>query len=235
VTADYSETWFETFLDTVPETQTEVELAFLRRVLPGAGFRRVLDIGCGNGRHASGLAASGRDVIGIDVSHRALTRALSTGSRARFVRADLRALPVRGPADAAIIMWQSFGTFDDRTNAEILRSLHGILRPGGRLVLDIYDRRFFESRLGQRRSVRNGTRVTERKSMAGNRLHVELRYDGSDTIDRFDWRVYSPDEIMKEVQDAGFSTVHCCAGFDEDRAATAELPRMQLVVAAAER
>jgi len=232
VAAGYSDAWFDTFLDDVPAGQTAAELRFLRRVLPDPAFRRVLDVCCGNGRHACGLADAGYEVIGIDRSRRTLRKARSAGSDARFVRADVRDLPVSGPFDAAIIMWQSFGSFDDPTNDLVLRTLHRVLRFGGRLVLDIYDRRFFEPRLGERSFVRNGRRVTERKRMVDGRLHVELRYDDSDAIDRFDWHVYSPDEIIEQAEAAGYSMVLCCAAFDETVPAAAALPRMQVVLAA---
>ena len=49
---------------------------------------------------------------------------------------DLSAL--RGPFDAAMILWQSFGYFDPPTNDRVLRDIAARLRPGGRLLLDRY-------------------------------------------------------------------------------------------------
>ena len=46
--------------------------------------------------------------------------------------------------DAAICMWQSFGYFDEATNAQGLSDIAGLLRAGGRLILDVCHREFFK-------------------------------------------------------------------------------------------
>lgn len=108
---------------------------------------RILDVCCGYGRHAVELARRGFAVTGVDISPqqiaRARRRAAEAGVAARFVVGDARALPVRGPYDAAINMFLSFGYF--ATDEESQAMLHGIaraLRPGGRLVLDFWNREY---------------------------------------------------------------------------------------------
>jgi SAM-dependent methyltransferase len=237
----YSSLWFETFLFGIPTGQTDRELDFLTRQLPAAGFRSILDVCCGAGRHAFGLARQGRVVIAIDRSRRALERAVrqNEGDTPHstfdagppvFVQADIRALPVAGPFDAAIIMWQSWGYFDEATNLRSLRDLNAVLRPGGRLILDIYDRRFFETRQGERVTVRDGREITDVKWLDGDRLYTELRYDGSNVVDRVDWQVFTPDSMAAFASEAGFATVIQCADFDESRAPDESLPRMQVVL-----
>ncbi len=62
----YSSLWFKTFLETIPDSQTEKEAAFVERCLPRAKYTRILDLCCGEGRHARLLAARGYSVIGLD-------------------------------------------------------------------------------------------------------------------------------------------------------------------------
>ena len=62
----YSHTWFETFLRSIPESQTDAEAAFLLRRLPSSQFPRVFDVCCGAGRHAVRLARAGYQVTGLD-------------------------------------------------------------------------------------------------------------------------------------------------------------------------
>jgi len=57
--ASYSDTWFETFLDTVPAEQTAREVAFLQAALPLFTHPRILDVCSGDGRHARPLALAG--------------------------------------------------------------------------------------------------------------------------------------------------------------------------------
>ncbi|MGZ3144172.1 aminotransferase class I/II-fold pyridoxal phosphate-dependent enzyme [Lentzea chajnantorensis] len=70
--------------------RTAAEVAYLTSVLPAGG--RVLDLGCGVGRHAHGLARAGFDVVGVDVSEWAVDQARR--GPGVFVAADLtRAWP----------------------------------------------------------------------------------------------------------------------------------------------
>ncbi|ANZ39458.1 hypothetical protein BBK82_28815 [Lentzea guizhouensis] len=71
------------------EPRTAAEVSYLASVLPGGG--RVLDLGCGVGRHAHGLARLGFDVVGVDVSEWAVAQAAR--GPGGFVAADLMAGP----------------------------------------------------------------------------------------------------------------------------------------------
>ena len=65
-------------------------LAFLAERLPQRG--RVLDVGCGPGVYAAELAASGREVIGIDVDPRMIVRARREHPAATFQQLDMVAV-----------------------------------------------------------------------------------------------------------------------------------------------
>ena len=120
-------------------------VAELLRLRPG---ERVLDVACGQGRHLGALERKGVVLVGVDRSADYLRRAVLTPPRPRagggegrseggpsLVRADLRALPF-GPAfDAAYSWYSSLFLFDDRENAAALAEVAGVLRPGGRLLV----------------------------------------------------------------------------------------------------
>src|SRR5439155_22236394 len=108
-------------------------------------------------------------------------------ARAKFAERDMRDLDrLNDSFDAVICMWQSFGYFDAATNASVLAQMSTRLRPGGRLVLDVYHRGFFEARQGVRTFQSNGIEVTETKRMTGDRLHVSLEYATGER-DEFEW------------------------------------------------
>jgi len=180
---EYSQRWRAVFGE--PDaSRTEADVAFLCRELPLPGFRRVLDVPCGSGRHKRALEALGYEVVGVDADP----------SVSPDVLADLRdldALP--GDFDAVVNLWASFGYFGEDENRGVLASLAGRLRPGGRLVLDLYNREFFKRRGDGERELAAG--VVERSTLRGSRRRVELSYPDGGVPDVFEWQLYSPDEL----------------------------------------
>lgn len=100
----------------------------------------------------------------------------------------------------------------------------GRLRLHGRLVLDVYHRGFFERHSGERALKISGKVVRARSELRGNRLRVCL-----DNQDVFDWRLFTPQELVAEAQEAGLESRVACTTWDESRPPSPEQARMQLV------
>jgi SAM-dependent methyltransferase len=111
--------WFESMAEHMGEAYlrysftkgTEQEVDFLVDVLALTPGDRVLDVGCGPGRHARALAERGMQVLGVDVSERFVELAnRDAPTTATFQRADARHLPYEGEFDAVISLCQgAFG------------------------------------------------------------------------------------------------------------------------------
>jgi SAM-dependent methyltransferase len=170
-------------------------------------------------------------VTGVDLSAAALAAASGESSDGVvYIQRDMRNLDgLPGGFDAMVCLWQSFGYFDAETNAEVLAQIARKLKPGGRFVLDIYHRGFFERNQGARSFERGGAAVTETKRMDGDRLTVRLDYQPSGEADEFEWQLFTPESIRALAKLCGLTMLSVCAGFDETLPASAEQPRMQLV------
>lgn len=105
--------------------------------LPSAS--RILDVPCGQGRHAHLLAEAGFDVDGLDYSQDllALAKRRGTGRSLRYTRADMRKLPARWTSrfDAVLNLFTSFGFFvNPADDARVIAEFARMLKPGGKLI-----------------------------------------------------------------------------------------------------
>ncbi len=198
--------------------------------LPLPEFSRVLDIACGSGRHAGPLADRGHVVTGIDRDENRLTIARRLAPGATFERLDMRAINgLPGPFDGALILWQSFGYFSTAQNDQVLRSIFAILRPGGRLLLDVFHPDYFRSRQGRRDKVPPGVLAIEDR-IDGNRLTSVITYaDGSTEL--MDFEVFTPEQLTDRAARAGFHLREACCWWDARRPPSHTESRYQLVLA----
>jgi SAM-dependent methyltransferase len=127
------------------------EVDLFLKYLCDEGFkpRRILDLNCGIGRHSIELGKRGINVLGTDLSpyyiEVAEKRAKSqhVTDKVRFKLADMRrinAMLAREKFDGIINLETSFGYYDEKTNADILRQCCSLVRPKGFFALEIANR-----------------------------------------------------------------------------------------------
>jgi SAM-dependent methyltransferase len=194
------------------EASARAEAAFAADVLGGVAGRRVLDAGCGAGRHARALASLGARVVGLDRSADLLAAAARAGRGPRYVRADLRALPLRtGTFDHVASFFTSFGYFDDAGDRAQLRELRRVARPGGGFVLDFLNAPRTATQLepSSEREV-GGRTVREERWIRRGRVEksVEVLVSGA-LVARWheSVRLYAREEVAALLRDAGWRVV----------------------------
>jgi SAM-dependent methyltransferase len=137
---EISDYWSE--MSYVRSTQEQVNFVIKHVERTGS----VLDLGCGNGRHAVPLAKAGYEVVGLDISVRQLQKAQNKAAEAKIdlniVRADMRQLPFHTGAFSLVASLDtSFGYFSNEADAlQTLLEATRVLSQQGLLILDVFNR-----------------------------------------------------------------------------------------------
>jgi 2-polyprenyl-3-methyl-5-hydroxy-6-metoxy-1,4-benzoquinol methylase len=127
--------------DAEPFTQGTVgECDFMEQELKTDKSLKILDVGCGTGRHSIELTKRGYEVIGIDLSASQLARALekaeSNNLKIDFRQEDARSLPFTHNFDIAIMLCEGgFPLMEtDEMNYEILHNVTKSLKKDGKFI-----------------------------------------------------------------------------------------------------
>lgn len=169
---------------------THQEIEFL---IPALGLEpgmRVLDVGCGPGRHAYALAERGIEVHGIDISRRFVDLAAQHAPPgATFERIDARELEFRAEFDAAICLCQgAFGLMTaDGHDETVIAGISRALRMGGRLALSAFSA-YFVLKHWQEAEFDAATGVSHERT--------EIRNEAGDAVETSLWTgCYTPREL----------------------------------------
>ncbi|MBM5806024.1 MAG: class I SAM-dependent methyltransferase [Candidatus Verstraetearchaeota archaeon] len=142
--------WYEEFYnelgekyDNEPYTRgTKGEVDFIEHELNHDRSKRVLDVGCGTGRHSLELARRGYTVVGIDLSRSLLERARSLAREEKlegveFIEGDARKLNFTDEFDMVISICEgAFSLMEtDAMNYQILEGIYNALKDGGKFIL----------------------------------------------------------------------------------------------------
>jgi SAM-dependent methyltransferase len=139
--------WFEAIADHTGSAYlrysftkgTQQEVRFLIDELGLEPGMRVLDVGCGPGRHARALAERGIDVTGLDVSERFVELARDGAPNgAVFVCGDARAMAYEREFDAVLSLCQGAFGLVPGEDEQVLRRMVAALGPGGRGALTAF-------------------------------------------------------------------------------------------------
>jgi 2-polyprenyl-3-methyl-5-hydroxy-6-metoxy-1,4-benzoquinol methylase len=167
------------------------EVNFLWEVLQMQPGMRLLDVGCGPGRHALEFAARGVEVVGVDIAQSFVDLGNAGAEKAQlnatFLVADARTLSTDkglvGTFDRVISLCQGgFGLVgrhvDGSADASVLEEMAGALKPGGLIALSAFSA-YFQLRyleLGDAFDAATGvnSETTEIRNEAGERKSVEL-------------------------------------------------------------
>lgn len=236
---------FGALYDAVPAYGARADVAFYVEEAKRAGAAsRVLELGCGTGRLTVPLARAGHEVTGIDLSPAMLVRAReklaaeprAVRERVTLLEGDVRRIALSDEPSFDLVVapfrvLQHLDAIDDQL--DVLAGARRRLRPGGRLVLDVFNPSYPmmtldrsaevedtpEQSLPDGRTLRRTVRVTA-VHWAEQVSDVELIYHlrAGDVTERvvqaFRMRWFTPAELTHLVARAGFRLDALYGDFD---------------------
>ena len=140
--------WYESLFENYGKTYdresftqgTSGECDFIEKELNFNRLLKILDVGCGTGRHSIELSKRGYSVTGIDLSESQLAQAKEKAKRdnlpIEFLKHDARNLPFDNEFDAAIMLCEGgFPLMEtDEMNFEILKSVTKSLKAKAKFI-----------------------------------------------------------------------------------------------------
>nr|WP_319373880.1 class I SAM-dependent methyltransferase [uncultured Methanobacterium sp.] len=195
------------------------EVDFLESEINHNKHCKILDVGCGTGRHAIELVKRGYRVTGVDLSENMLAKAMEQAAEAGveidFLKADARNLPFQDEFDLVIMICE--GAFPlmetDEMNYQILESAAGTLnKNGGKLIFTTLNglfplfhsvKDFINSNSSQENRENNFDLLTFR-----DQYQLEIKDDDDQKmLLNCNERYYVPSEITWLLKSLGFSKI----------------------------
>jgi SAM-dependent methyltransferase len=204
--------------------RTPVEVDQIEALLQLHPPRRILDLPCGQGRHAIELARRGYEVTGVDLSPYMLgvarERADAIGVRVRWLAGDMREALPGETFDLVLNLFTSFGYFaDEADDRRVAVAAASMLEPGGRFLLEVINGQRVMDNFQEREWFTVGQiAVMERRSLdvPTRRMVVERTVsstNGDDTSVHV-VRLYGGPAVKTMLNAAGFGRVELFGDWD---------------------
>lgn len=142
--------WFETWFDSPyypvlyahrDNSEADTFIRNIDNVFHLQKGARILDLACGQGRHARALAALGYEVTGADLSRNSIEKAKALeNDHLNFVIHDMRRPVAVNYYDAVLNLFTSFGYFESvRDNLRTINAVHTGLKDKGLFLIDYFN------------------------------------------------------------------------------------------------
>lgn len=142
----FSKVYYEFLARHLTPERTKKEVDFLEVVVPLKKNMLILDLGCGFGRHSIEMAKRGYKVIGVDRSLELLEIAKKIAREENLVNLEFYPIEYKELNqlnycfDVVLSLYTSFGLDSRKEDKETLKEIYKILKPQGRLLIDIENR-----------------------------------------------------------------------------------------------
>ena len=120
----------------------ETSAAWIKKTVPPAKYRQLLDIGCGPGLYAERFAMAEYQVTGIDFSKRSINHAQNSaanqGLEIVYRYQNYLELEDNNAFEFVTLIYCDYGALSTQNRRKIMQNIYRALKPGGRFLLDVF-------------------------------------------------------------------------------------------------
>ena len=203
--------WYESWFDSPyyhilykdrDEKEAQVFLDNLITLLNPPPETKILDVGCGKGRHAVHLNKKGFQVYGFDLSKESIdfVKQFESGSLSFFIH-DMRNVFRENEFNIVFNLFSSFGYFDDHSdNEKVIRANALALKKGGFLVIDYMNsKKVLKHLIPEDVKECRGIRFLQRRKIDSGKIIKNISFRCAEKDYRFEehLQLYTLDDFKK--------------------------------------
>lgn len=227
--------WFEEWFDSPlyellyayrNEEEANKLADLIERKIPVNAYPKIVDVGCGRGRHSITLAERGYHVTGFDLSPTAVGKAKRIAAdrglkNVKFLVQDMRQ-PLSFRFDAALNLFTTFGYFmENEENERVLASVNSMLKKNGLFLIDYFNSEKVEKELvSEDKGSHKGVDYTIKRYIDNGCVYKKIRFSGNnvDSPKEYNERVklYDREWFEDVMERTGFSVCEVLGNYRGD-------------------
>ena len=174
---------------------------------------KVLDLGCGRGRHSKTLSEFFKTLDGIDISKENIDFATSNKSKNQnFYLSDMRNFKMSNSYGYIFNLFTSFGYFDDLSdNVKVLENCNHHLKKNGLLIIDFLNANKIKKTIKNIQEIKTINNIIFEidKYILNNYIFKKIKIIDGDSVLNFVEKVqlFELDDFIKMLEKTGFTEI----------------------------
>jgi len=204
--------------------------------IPKHSHPKLVDVGCGRGRHSISLAARGYHVTGFDLSPQAIEKARNIANKRglkhlQFLVNDMRE-PLDETFDAALNLFTTFGYFlEEGENIRVLKSIRQMLHENGLFLVDFMNANKVTRELVPKETGNhNGIGYKINRFVKDDFVYKKIKFDGDKPEHQQEYtervKLFDKDWFTKNLTESGFKPLHIWGDYSGGEFQKNQSPRL---------
>lgn len=218
------------------EAEADKLAGLIEKEIPKQTYPKLVDVGCGRGRHSISLAERGYRVTGFDLSPQAIEKARNIARRrglkqVQFLVNDMRE-PLDETFDAALNLFTTFGYFfEEGENVDVLRSIHKMLRENGLFLIDFMNaKKVARELVPEEAGSHKGIVYKINRFIEDGFVYKKIKFEGEKSKHQQEYtervKLFDKEWFAENLRDCGFTPLNVWGDYSGGDFDEGESPRL---------